>query len=76
MKVPWAAAILARGWLAFRRRDIVPGVLAWQFFVPYTTFYGVMPAFALLATRWPLAALVISLATWVPYSQVLLPCLF
>ncbi|MBN2469985.1 MAG: hypothetical protein JXN59_04600 [Anaerolineae bacterium] len=73
--VTWGIG-LALAWLAFRRRDIVLGVLAWQFFVPYTTFYGIMPAFALLAVRWPWAALAVSLAAWVPYSQVLLPFLF
>ncbi len=66
---------LALAYFAFRRKDVVIGVVAWQFFVPYTTFYGLMPVFALVATRWPWAALVISLAAWVPYSQVLLPFL-
>ena len=77
--LPWPltwAVGLALAWLAFRRRDMILGVLAWQFFVPYTTFYGIMPAFVLLAVRWPWAALIISLAAWVPYSQVLLPFLF
>ena len=77
--LPWPltwAVGLALAWLAFRRRDVILGVLAWQFFVPYTTFYGIMPAFVLLAVRWPWAALIISLAAWVPYSQVLLPFLF
>jgi len=50
-------------------------VVAWQFFMPYVTFYGLMPVFALVAARWPWAALAISLAAWVPYSQVLLPFL-
>lgn len=66
---------LALAWLAFRRKDVILGVVAWQFLVPYVTFYGLMPVFALVATRWPWAALAISLAAWVPYSQVLLPFL-
>ncbi len=73
--IAWAIG-LGLAYLAFRRKDVVIGVLAWQFFVPYATFYGMMPAFALLATRWPWAALAISLAAWVPYSRVLLPFLF
>ncbi len=78
---PWKETIrrpyfwLALAWLAFRRKDVILGVVAWQFLVPYVTFYGLMPAFALVATRWPWAALAISLAAWVPYSQVLLPFL-
>lgn len=64
---------LALAFLAVRRRDVVLAVVAWQFFVPYVTFYGLMPVFALVATRWPWVALAISLAAWVPYSQVLLP---
>jgi len=66
---------LALAWLAFRRKDVILAVVAWQFFMPYVTFYGLMPVFALVAARWPWAALAISLAAWVPYSQVLLPFL-
>ncbi len=59
--------------LALRRRDPVLGVFAWQFFVPYATLYGILPAFALLAARWPRIALAISLALWLLYGRVALP---
>lgn len=71
----WAVGLVL-AWMSFRRKDIVLGVLAWQFFVPYTTFYSSLPVFALLAIRLPWVALAISIATWVPYSQVLLPFIF
>ena len=61
--------------LALYRRDVVIGVFAWQFFVPYSTFYGWMPAFALLAARWPRIALVVSLTLWALYGGVLIPYL-
>ncbi len=72
--VAWGIGLLL-ALLAFRRGDVILGVLAWQFLVPYATFYGSMPAFALLAVRWPLIAFAISAAAWIPYSQVLLPFL-
>ncbi|MBN2469984.1 MAG: hypothetical protein JXN59_04595, partial [Anaerolineae bacterium] len=70
----WAIGAALAG-LAVYRRDVVIGVFAWQFFVPYATFYGWMPAFALLAARWPRIALVISLTLWALYGSVLVPYL-
>ncbi len=64
---------LVLSWRAFRRKDAILGVLGWQFFVPYATLYGVMPAFALFAVRWPGMALVISLTLWALYADVALP---
>jgi len=61
--------------LALRRRDPVIGVFAWQFVVPYATFYGIMPAFALFAARWPKLALVASVTLWALYGSVLIPFL-
>jgi hypothetical protein len=66
---------LALGLLAFRRKDVVLGVLAWLLVVPYATFYSLMPAYALAATRWPKVALIFSLTTWALYAIVLLPFL-
>ncbi len=61
--------------LALRRRDPVIGVFAWQFVVPYATFYGIMPVFALFASRWPRLALIVSLTLWALYGSVLIPFL-
>lgn len=72
--VSWAIGIGLAG-LALYRRDVVIGVFAWQFFVPYSTLYGWMPAFALLAARWPRIALVASLTLWGLYGMVLVPYL-
>ncbi len=70
----WAIGAALAG-LAVYRRDVVIGVFAWQFFVPYSTLYGWMPVFALLAARWPRLAAVISLTLWVLYGSVLIPYL-
>ncbi len=61
---------------AFRRKDVFLGVVAWQFLVPYMTFYGLLPVFALIAVRRPRIAVLISLVFWVPFSKVLFPFLF
>jgi hypothetical protein len=68
----WTVGLLL-GWRAFRRRDAILGVLAWQCFVPYATLYGILPAFALFAVRWPGMALVVSLTLWALYVGVVLP---
>lgn len=70
----WGLGLLL-AWLAFRRQDPILGVLAGLCFVPYATLYGLLPAFALFAVRWPLPALVFSLALWVVYGGVALPFL-
>jgi hypothetical protein len=70
----WAIGI-GLGVLAVRRRDPVIGVFAWQFVVPYATLYGIMPAFALLAARWPRIALILSLTLWLLYGSVVIPFL-
>ncbi|GAB4571736.1 MAG: hypothetical protein Kow0077_09220 [Anaerolineae bacterium] len=61
--------------LALWRQDPVLGVFAWLFFVPYITLYSLLPAFALLAARWPRPALVLSGALWLVYGRVLIPFL-
>lgn len=63
-------AVLA--YFAVRRKDVVLGILAWQFFVPYATLYGYLLVLALVASRWWWAALLVSAALWIPYSRILL----
>jgi len=70
----WAIGLWL-AWRAVRRQDAILGVLAWLFFVPYATIYGYMPAYALLAVRWPGWVLVISLTLWALYAGWVLPFL-
>ncbi|HVO41200.1 MAG TPA: hypothetical protein VMT34_01195 [Aggregatilineales bacterium] len=58
--------------IAFRRRDPVLCVLAWQFFVPYSTLYILMLPFAIAATRFPRVALLISVTMWILYGRIAL----
>jgi hypothetical protein len=60
------------GVYAFRKRDTILCVLAGLFFVPYTAPSSVMVAFALLATRWPRAALLVSGLCWLIVIRILL----
>lgn len=67
----WAIGLWL-AWRTIRRKDAILGVWAWLFFVPYATVYGYLPAFTLLAVRWPGWALVLSLTLWVLYGGLVL----
>jgi hypothetical protein len=73
--LPVPVSILIGGvlaWRAFRRRDPVLSILAWIFFVPYLTFYGLPLAMGLTALRWPRFALLVSGLVWVIYGGTIL----
>lgn len=72
--LPWPVALaigLGLGWIAFKRRDPVLSILAWLFFVPYTTLYALLQPLALFAIRYPRVALLISVVVWILYGGVL-----
>ncbi|MFC1960208.1 hypothetical protein ACFLYO_05820 [Chloroflexota bacterium] len=75
---PWISfpigTVLA--FFSFRRKDVLLGIIAWQFFVPYATFYGYLFILALVAARWWWVALLFTIVFWIPYSQVLLAYFF
>jgi hypothetical protein len=56
---------------AFRRRDVVLGIFAGLFFVPYIALYSLILYFALLTIRLPLLAKVIYLSTWLVYGGII-----
>jgi hypothetical protein len=58
-------------WRAFRRRDAILSIQAWLFFVPYITFYSVLPHFALFAIRYRRTATIISVCMWAVYTIAL-----
>jgi hypothetical protein len=57
---------------AVRRRDPVFALLAWLFFVPYITLYGLLLHFAVLSIRFPRFALLISVTMWLIVGPVAL----
>ena len=61
----------ALAWRAIRRHDLVVGILAGLFFVPYIAFYSLLIPFALSAVRWPRITLLISVVMWVIYGGLL-----
>jgi hypothetical protein len=64
-------AIVIGIWLAvvaFRKRDVVVGILAFYFFTPYVALYSLLILFSLVAARWPRFALLISIVMWVVYG--------
>lgn len=56
---------------AYRKRDVLAGIAAWYFFVPYMTLYSLLILFALLAARWPRIALLVSVSMWLAYGGTL-----
>lgn len=56
--------------VALWRRSSWLGALAWLFFVPYIATYSLMVPFALLAARFPRAALLFSFGLWVAVVYV------
>jgi hypothetical protein len=63
---------LALGFYGFRKRDAILCILAGLFFIPYTAPSSVLVAFTLAATRWPRAALVVSILCWIIVGGILL----
>ncbi len=72
LPVPLALLIgIGLAYVAFRRRDPALSILAGLFFTPYIAFYSLLIPFAMLATRWPRLALIITVCTWLIYGGVL-----
>lgn len=72
--MPWPIAIaigLALSWFGFKRRDPFLAIWGWIFFAPYLTFYALLLPFALLAIRYPRAALIFSVTMWVIFGGII-----
>ncbi len=72
LPVPIALAVgLFIAWRAVRRHDAVLGILAGLFFIPYITLYALLLHLALVTTRWPRFALLVSVVMWMVYGGVI-----
>lgn len=56
---------------AFWRKDVILGIFAWLFFVPYIPFYSLILYFALMTIRLPLLAKIIYGCTWLIYGGII-----
>ncbi len=67
---PFLSWIIGAGlaWWAFRRQDPPLGIIAWFFFTPYIALYSLVLLLGILAIRWRLLAVAISLSMWVIYG--------
>ncbi len=63
---------LGLGYYGFRKRDAIICILAGLFFVPYTAPSSVLVAYTLAASRWPRAALLVSVISWFIVVRILL----
>ncbi len=71
--LPWPISLaigLALAYMAFRRRDPPLGIIAWFFFTPYVSFYSLVLLLAMIAIRFRLLAIIISVSLWVIYGGV------
>jgi hypothetical protein len=55
-------------WWSFRRQDPPLGILAWFFFTPYIALYSLVLLLGILAIRWRLLAIILSLSMWIIYG--------
>jgi hypothetical protein len=68
----WLPIGAALAWHAWRKQDAVVGILGWLFFVPYLTYYSLLPILAVCSARWWKMTLCISIVMWVAYGGTLL----
>jgi hypothetical protein len=67
---PFLSWIIAAGlaWQSFRRQDPPLGIVAWFFFTPYIALYSLVLLLGILAIRWRLLAIIITVSMWLIYG--------